>query len=65
MDRENAGFRTRLFASQGLPAGEGIIYPRDNAVPLVFLSGRVVDPYAMHEPPGKVATVVPTFPVGS
>jgi len=58
-----ACFRTRLFASQGLPAGEGITDPRDNAVPLALLGGRVVDQYAVHEPPGKVATVVPNFPV--
>ena len=58
-----ACFRTRLFASQGLPAGGCITDPRDNAVPLALLGGRVVDQYAVHEPPGKVATVVPNFPV--
>src|SRR5450631_1409359 len=54
------GFQsTHPFGSQALPAGEGITDPCDNAVPLVFLSGRVVDQYAVHEPPAKITAVVP------
>ena len=54
-----ACFRTHLIASQGLPAGEGITDPRDNAVPLALLGCRVVNQHAVHEAASKVTAVVP------
>ena len=44
-----------------LSAGQGVADPRDDAIPLTFLGGRVVDQHAIDEAPGKVAAVVPDF----
>src|SRR6266581_9456951 len=43
------------------PAGQRVTDPRDDAIPLRFLGGRVVNQYAVHEASAEIATVVPNL----
>ena len=45
------------------PAGQCVVNPRDDAIPLTFLGSRVVNQYAVHEALSEIATVVPNFRV--